>query len=118
MTVRECYDKMGGNYDEALSRLMKEERMAKYLGKFPLGGELNEMDQAIAAGDWETAFRAVHTLKGMALNLSITPLAEASAIFCDEIRPGVAPKNDITQMVAAVHSAYDVAIAAIKELTV
>ena len=118
MTVRECYEKMGGDFDEAIGRLMKEERIVKYLGKFPLGGEINEMDQGIAAGDWPLAFRAVHTLKGMALNLSITPLAEASAELCDEIRPGVAPAHDITEMTAAVHAAYDAAVSAIRELTV
>ena len=34
MTLKECYQKMGGNYDEVFSRFRKEERVQKFVLKF------------------------------------------------------------------------------------
>ncbi len=33
MTVKECYEQMGGNYDDVMSRLRTDERVIKFLGK-------------------------------------------------------------------------------------
>ena len=34
MTVRECYEAMGADYEEVLRRLANEERVARFLLKF------------------------------------------------------------------------------------
>ena len=34
MTLQECYEKMGGDYEEVLARLISQERIAKYMVKF------------------------------------------------------------------------------------
>ena len=34
MTVRECYEEMGADYEEVLRRLANEERVARFLLKF------------------------------------------------------------------------------------
>ena len=34
MTVKECYEKMGADYDSVMGRLRKDERVQKFLLKF------------------------------------------------------------------------------------
>ena len=34
MTLRDCYAQMGGNYDDAVSRLMNESLMERFMKKF------------------------------------------------------------------------------------
>ena len=34
MTIKECYQKMGGDYDEVFSRFRKDERIQKFVLKF------------------------------------------------------------------------------------
>lgn len=99
MTIKECYELAGGNYEEVMGRLLKEERVVKYLGKFKADPSYNEMLQSYAAQDWETLFRSSHTLKGVCYNLSLTALGDAADAVCEAVRPGVAPKTDIAPMV-------------------
>lgn len=113
MTVKECYEFFGGDYADAMSRLAKDERIAKYLRKLPDSRDFDEMNTNLAAGNWEDAFRNVHNLKGVSLNLGLTPLAEASSALCETVRHG-APTVDITGMVSDVKAAYEKILAAIE----
>ena len=54
MKLDEFFRCVGGGYGEAKARFQNDERIVHFLNMFP--------------GDTTTAFRAVHTLKGMALN--------------------------------------------------
>lgn len=115
MTVKECYEMMGADYEGTLGRLMKDDRIEKYLHKFADGNYFDEIETAVAAADWETAFRAVHSLKGMSLNLGFTGLHRSSDVLCEEIRHG-APTVDISGMLADVRENYDKVIDAVAKL--
>ena len=115
MTVKEFYEKINGNYDEVLSRLMKEERILKYLRMFLSNEDLNLFDTSLANNNYEEAFRAVHSIKGVALNLALAPLAKTSSELCETIRHG-APTVDISQLVDDLHKDYDFMVETIKEL--
>jgi len=78
---------MCGNYDEALARLMKEERVSKFLRMLRNDPSFDMLSAAIEKGDWSEAFRGAHTLKGVALNLSATKLATSSSELCEDLRP-------------------------------
>ena len=41
---------------------------------------------SLAAQDWETAFRASHTLKGVAQNLGMEHLYQVSSALCEAVR--------------------------------
>lgn len=114
MTVQECYEKMGGNYAEVIDRLMSEERVAKYLGKFLESSDFDNMLRGLEGKDYELAFRSVHNLKGMSLNLSFTPLHRTSDILCEALRGGE-PKEDISGMLEDVKQSYARVTDAIKE---
>lgn len=115
MEIREFYEAIGGNYNDVFSRLMKDERILKYLGKFLEDNNLELMDKNLAENNYEEAFKNVHTLKGIVLNLGLEPISKTSKILCEEIRYGE-PKNDISQMNKDLHEAYDLVTNKIKEL--
>lgn len=74
MTVKECYINFGGDYDNVLRRLGKEELIKKILGMLLKDDNMQLLHSAISENDLDTAFRAAHTLKGIYMNLCLTPL--------------------------------------------
>ena len=86
MTVKEFYTKINGSYDEFLGRVGTEERAKKYIRMFTMDETFNELNTAIANNDIPTAFRAVHTLKGLSANLALTDLYNASVVLTEIFR--------------------------------
>lgn len=115
MTVEAFYSAIRGDYAGVMSRLMKEERILKYVGKFFGGTEYADMVQAIAEQRWTDAFRGAHSLKGMCLNLGFSSLAASSSELCEALRSGE-PVGDIPSLQAAVARDYADTEAAAKEL--
>ena len=72
MKLDEFFRCVGGGYGEAKARFQNDERIVRFLNMFP--------------GDATTAFRAVHTLKGVALNLGLGSLAHASSQMTEVLR--------------------------------
>ena len=107
MTVKECYEFVGGNYDEVMGRLMKEERVIKYLGKFRNDPSYGEIFSAADAQDWELLFRASHTMKGVCYNLSLNTLGDAADAVCESVRPGVAPRTELAPLLEALKESYE-----------
>lgn len=107
MNVKEFYTKIGGDYEGVFSRMMKDERIEKFLVKFLDGTDHRELHTALEAKNYPDAFRFVHNLKGVGLNLGLTKLASVSSDLCETMRPGVAPQVDITGMLAAVDAEYE-----------
>lgn len=98
MNVKELYEKIDGNYQEALSRLMKEERIVKYLNLFLKDKEYEQLKPAFDEKNYELVFRLSHTVKGMCSNMSFTRLFDSSSALCESVRYGT-PENDITPLV-------------------
>lgn len=105
MTLREFYAGIGGNYDEALKRLMSESFMLRFLGKFADGGDFAAMTEAIKAENWEDVFRYSHNLKGVCLNLELGRLAHTASAICDAVRGG-APTVDLAPLAEQAAAEY------------
>lgn len=86
MTMSECYSLMRGDYSEALTRLMNEKLMERFLQKFLLDPSFGELKEAMANKDGEKAFRASHTLKGVSANLSLKKLYDSSSLLTETLR--------------------------------
>ena len=69
MTIKECYEKVGSDYDGVLKRLGSEALVKRFAVKFLNDPSFQELTDGLAAQDGEKAFRAAHTLKGVCLNL-------------------------------------------------
>lgn len=115
MDLKEFYKKVGGNYDEVMGRLMSEARILKYVKRFPDTEEYATLKSALAEENWEVAFRASHTLKGVCLTLGLGNLCTPSVALCENLRAG-SPKEPCGPMMEAVTREYEAALAAIAEL--
>ena len=60
MTLQEFYTRIGGNYDDTLRRIPSEALVRKFVLKYPNDPSFGQLKDALAAQDWETAFRASH----------------------------------------------------------
>lgn len=86
MTLQECYEKMGANYEEVKRHLLKDERIQKILLLFLKDPSYDSLKAAMEGGDRETAFRAAHTLKGISLNLGLSALQQSSSALAEALR--------------------------------
>ena len=86
MTVRECYEELGSDFDKVLSRLVSEALVKKFALKFLDDPSFGQLETALADKDAETAFRAAHTLKGICLNLGFDNLYEVSFDITEKLR--------------------------------
>ena len=88
MTVRECYEELGSDFDKVLSRLVSEALVKKFALKFLDDPSFGQLETALADKDAETAFRAAHTLKGICLNLGFDNLYPSSKDLTELLRAG------------------------------
>lgn len=93
MTLREFYEAIGGGYEETLRRLPREAMVQRFVLKYASDGTFAMLTEAVAASDWETAFRAAHTLKGVAQNLGFDTLYQAAFALTEAMR-GARPLTD------------------------
>lgn len=86
MDLKEFYEAMGVDYARVLNRLRKEERIEKYLHLILKDESFQALEEAMQKRDYESAFRAAHAIKGMSLNLELTPLAQKVQAFVECVR--------------------------------
>lgn len=94
MTLKECYAALGGDYDEAVGRLRSERLVQKFVLKFLDDGSFELLGASMEGGDYEEAFRAAHTIKGMCQNLGFTALGDSSSELSEALRGGYTPQAD------------------------
>ena len=94
MTLQECYAAMSGNYDDAIGRLRSERLVQKFVLKFLDDGSYDLLCRSLEEKNYEEAFRAAHTIKGVCQNLSIDKLQASSSRLCEALRNGYTPEAD------------------------
>lgn len=114
MNIQQCYQALGGSYEEVLGRLRSEALIRKFVLKFPADPSYEALHRALDAGDGEEAFRAAHTLKGISQNLGFERLYEASSSLSEALRGGGPMPGE--PLVRDVDDAYSGTIAAIRSL--
>lgn len=94
---KEKLEENGADVKNALRHFMgKEEMYEKYLIKFFLE-EPNyaKLMDALENKNYEEAFRCVHTLKGVSINLGLMPLYQALSEMTEELRGKAAEEIDV-----------------------
>ena len=61
MSLKECYDKMGADYEDVLSRLRSEVLVRKFALKFLDDDSYANLKAAMESGNAPEAFRGAHT---------------------------------------------------------
>lgn len=86
MTIQECYAALEGDYQEVLGRLYSEALVKKFVGKFLADQSFQLLESSLKDQNYEEAFRAAHTLKGVTQNLSFTKLYRSSHQITEALR--------------------------------
>ena len=113
MTLQECYIALGGDYQEVRGRLPSDKFIQKFILKFLDDKSYELLLSSFANGEYEEAFRAAHTIKGMCQNLGFNTLQESSSQLTEALRSGLTPeagplldrvKQDYERTAAAIRS--------------
>lgn len=88
MKVEKFYEYIGGDYAGTKARLMTDERIARFVNKFPADGSYQLLLDSLDAGNVQEAFRAAHTIKGVAQNLGFTSLYTIAEEVTEILRAG------------------------------
>ena len=116
MTVHDFYTAAGGDYADALDRLKSDAAIARFLKMLPRDGSMPRLRDAMAARDAAGAFRAVHTLKGVSLNLSLTSLATVCSDMTEALRSRAEMPDTAEALFQAVEREYGRVRAALEQL--
>ena len=110
ISMREAYEKIGANYDDACARLMGEEMLARFALKFLDDESMDKLEAAMAAGDAEGAFMAAHTLKGVGFDNLYEP-----AVVVTEALRGADAVDGAREGMHALQQQYAATLSALRE---
>ena len=115
MTVRECYEELGSDYEGVLGRLRSEVLIKKFAKKFLDDGSFRSLKDNLAQKNGEEAFRAAHTLKGVCQNLGFDNLFAPSQELTEKLR-GATTIEGTDELFAAVEKEYDRTCEALRKI--
>lgn len=88
MTVKECYERCGGDYSTMISRLLSDQVISRFLSIFQRDDNFEKLGVAMGENNGEEAFKAAHAVKGVANNMAFNEFADVIEALTDELRPG------------------------------
>ena len=88
MTLKELYDAIGGDYEQAMRVLRVEKLVDKHIRKLTQNGVVDGLLRAGETMEPTGVFEAAHAMKGVCSNLGLTKLASAASELAEEYRPG------------------------------
>ncbi len=84
---RKVFEEYGGDYDSVMERFMSNEKMyIKIFNMLFQDDNLQKLKSAIECSDFDKAFEAAHTLKGVAANLGLTPYYRTICSIVEPLR--------------------------------
>lgn len=86
MAIEQFYAACGGDYEDVKGRLLTDERIVKFLGIYFQDPTYDTLKESLASEDYETAFRAAHTMKGTSRDLGLTQIADAATELAEALR--------------------------------
>ena len=88
MSISEFYDAIGADFSDAAMRFGSEQALAEFLPRFAQDETFAALCAAMEHRHLEDAFRAAHTLKGLAANFGFSALLESAAALTELLRAG------------------------------
>lgn len=113
MTIRELYDSIGGNYDQAVKVMKSEKLIDRYVRKLKNSGVGEKLAAAGGTMDPVQLFECSHSMKGVCANLGLDELAAAAEVITEEFRPGSTRKmsdDEVRGKLNAIDALYKRAI--------
>lgn len=116
MSLEAFYASVDGDYDGVKGRLLTDERITKFVKLFFGDTTYDTLVSTLDAGDLKEAFRAAHTMKGVANDLGLRRIAGPASELADALRPndeGVpAAPEKAPELMEQVTAAYTEAVEA------
>ncbi len=116
MDVKQCYEKMGGDYDDVMSRLRTDERVKKFLLKVADDKSFEALRANLETRNIEEAFRAAHTLKGVGLNLSLSRLHKSASAMTEALRGKTEYSAEFEPLFEQVKNDYELTVECIRSI--
>lgn len=106
----------GADYESLMARFMGNEPLyLRKLAMLPRDESLQHLGKALHAGDYPSAFNAAHTLKGVALNLGLVPLEQASCSIVEPLRR-LEPRGDYPVLYQSIEKEFERAADLLEQL--
>ena len=86
MTIQECYQRMGGGYEQAVKRLSGEKMVERFIAKFLDDDSFSQLCKAMEENKRVEAFCAAHTLRGVSGNLSFIRLFDSASALTETLQ--------------------------------
>ena len=86
MQLKECYTMFGGDYEAVLGRIPKDTIIEKFMVKFLTEPSFGNLVSNFETANYEEAFRAAHSLKGVCQNLGFDRLAKSVSDLTELLR--------------------------------
>ena len=117
MTIEQCYNAIESNYEEVLGRFAGNKMLVeKFARKFLDYPSYQLLKDALGKQDYEEAFRAAHTLKGVCANLGFTQLFKVSSDITEELRNGNPDVSRLPELLGKVAAEYKKTVDAINSV--
>ena len=118
MTLKELYEKIDGNYEQAVNVLRVEKLIDKHIRRICESDVVNRLIDAQNDLDPVALFEAAHAMKGVCANLGLTTLSDLASTIAEEYRPGNERKmsdDEVRAVIDQIKELYSKTCEAIKE---
>ena len=86
MQLKECYDVFGGDYESVRQRMPREQMIRKFVLRFLSDPSYELLCSSLESKNYEGAFRAAHSLKGVCQNLGFQRLVMTVSAMTELLR--------------------------------
>jgi len=114
MEIKEFYEMIGGDYEDAMTRLLNDDFAKRMLASFHGDKSFEGLVRAVENGDVKEAFAMSHALKGLCGNLGLGRLTEAAVLITEYFRAGDLDSG--REYMPVLQKAYDEVTEKLREL--
>ena len=86
MQIKEFYEAVGGDYEDAKIRLVNDDMLTRFVIMFLEDSSFKCLSEELPKKNYGEAFRAVHTIKGLSRNLGFDQLGDSAANLTETLR--------------------------------
>lgn len=86
MQIKEFYEVINGDYEDAKLRLMNDDMLTRFVFMFLEDKSFECLSEELPKKNYGEAFRAVHTLKGLGRNLGFNQLGDLASELTEALR--------------------------------
>ena len=119
MNLEECYNAFGGDLEDAIAHLKNEDIIYRFTKRFLEDKSFGKLCDCVANEDYEEAFKAAHSLKGVCLNMCFKNLSKSACKITEFLRDKTNEEVDgkkCRELLTSVTKDYETLINAIRKL--